>query len=112
MESYDADEVRGRIEDRLKPGGEYIGKPGGQGGRAKHVRKNPINEYEPESFFRELVEGGVELGETGYPGILMSLPGVRIIGLRPPTGAKPYTMDARIKGARIKEWKFVEPGEY
>lgn len=112
MEPYYPDEVLRRIENLLRPGGAYIGKPGGRGGRAKHIRKIPINEYEPESLFRELTEGGVELEGTGYPGTLMGFPGVGTVGLRPPTEAKPYTMDVMIDGIRIREWKFVEPDEY
>ncbi len=112
MEPYDADEVRRRVENLLRPGGEYIGKPGGEGGRAKRVRKILINEYEPEGFFREIAEGGAELEGTGYPGILVDLPGIGTVGLRPPTGTKPYTMDVSIQGIRIDKWKFVEPGDY
>ncbi|MBA2691207.1 MAG: hypothetical protein H0U65_01765 [Rubrobacter sp.] len=112
MEPYDPNEIWRRIEDILRPGGEYIGKPGGRGGRAKHVWKIPINEYEPESLFRELTEGGVELDGSEYPGVLVDLPGLGAVGLRPPTGTKPYTMDVSIDGIRIDKWKFVEPEEY
>lgn len=103
MEPYEA---RRRIESILRPGGEYIGKPGG---RARHIRKIPINEYEPESLFRKLSEGGVESEGSDYPGVLMDLPGVGFVGLRRPTGAKPYTVDVNIEGMRVEEWKFVEP---
>jgi len=92
--------------------GDYIGKPGGRGRRARHIRKLPIDEYEPESFFADLAEGGREREGTSYPGRLVELPGVGTMGLRPPEAEKPYTMDVNINGIRINEWKFVDREDY
>lgn len=105
-------EVRERIRDRLRSGNDYIGRPGGRGRRAKHIRRVSMDEYEPESLFRELTEGGVEREGTSYPGTLIDLPaGAGNIGLRPPTEEKSYTMDVNIEGVRIREFKFLDPRE-
>lgn len=111
---YDPEERREYIRRRLRneADDDYIGKPGGQGRRARHIRKIPIDEYEPEDFFADLVEGGREREGTSYPGVLVKLPGVGTMGLRPPTRNKSYTMDVNIRGIRIKEWKFVNREDY
>ncbi|CAN5126933.1 hypothetical protein BH18ACT10_BH18ACT10_00060 [soil metagenome] len=74
----DAEERREYIRRLLRneADDDYIGKPGGQGRRARHIRKIPLDEYEPESFFADLVEGGREREGTSYPGVLMELPGL------------------------------------
>lgn len=112
-ERYNPEEVRRRVENLLRPGGRHIGRPAGRGRRARFVREIPTEKYEPESFFRELTQGGIpHENDPTYPGALIELPEVGTIGLRPSSGDIPYTLDVTIRGIRVRKYKFLDPGEF
>ncbi|CAN5640401.1 MAG: hypothetical protein M3494_10090 [Actinomycetota bacterium] len=104
MEPYDPDEVRRRIENILRPGGEYIGVRG----TGRSIRVVPGGESAAEEMFGRFAEMGEELRSSTYGGLLVRLPGVGFVGYRPPEESKPATLDVNIEGVRIKEIKFVE----
>lgn len=104
MESYDADEVRGRVEGILRPGGEYIGVRG----TGRSIRVVPGGASAAEEMFGCFAEMGEAFRSSTYDGTLVRLPGVGFVGYRPPEESKPATLDVNIRGIGIKEIKFVE----
>lgn len=104
MEPYEPSEVRRRIENILRPGGEYIGVQG----TGRGIRVVRGGEGAAEEMFERILEVGESFRSSTYGGTLVRLSEVGFVGYRPPEESKPATLDVNIAGMRIKEIKFVE----
>jgi SPP1 gp7 family putative phage head morphogenesis protein len=102
--SYDPDEIRRAVDDILRPEGEYVGTRG----TGRNIRVAQGGEDAAREMFGRFSEMGAPLASPAYPGTLILLPEVGVVGYRPPEGSKPATIDVNIRGVRIKEIKFVE----
>lgn len=100
------EELRQRLEELLKPGGEPLGQPKRTGGKVRRVSEE---ESEAAELFSRLAALGWEANIPNYPGPRVEIPGLGYVGYRQKSKSGPPTIDVgvSIDGLRDAKFKYV-----